>query len=87
MNCPSASSSAWLARLALKPMPPHNERQSGDRNQHSLPMPSLIKFLTILAIIAGIIYGAMVALVMLVEPRTGEITVRVPIDGNQTPGE
>lgn len=50
-------------------------------------MPSLIKFLTILAIIAGIIYGAMVALVMLVEPRTGEITVRVPIDGNQTPGE
>ena len=50
-------------------------------------MPSLIKLLTILAIVAGLVYGAMVALVMLVEPRTGEITVRVPIDGNQQPGD
>lgn len=45
-------------------------------------MPSLIKLLTILAIIVGIVYGAMFALVMLVEPRTGEMTVRVPIESS-----
>ena len=44
-------------------------------------MPSLIKFLTILAILAGVAYGAMVVLVILVEPRTGEMTVRVPVEG------
>lgn len=41
-------------------------------------MPTLFRFLTILAVIAGLIYGAMYALVMVVEPRTGEMTVRVP---------
>lgn len=41
-------------------------------------MPTLFRFLTIIAIIAGIVYGAMYALATFVEPRTGEITVRVP---------
>lgn len=31
-----------------------------------------------LAIIAGVIYGGMFALVMLVEPNIGEMTVRIP---------
>lgn len=44
-------------------------------------MPSLIKLLTVLALIGGMAYGAMVVLVMLVEPRTGEMTVRIPIGG------
>ncbi len=44
-------------------------------------MPSLIKLLTVLALLGGIVYGSMVVLVMLVEPRTGEMTVRVPIEG------
>jgi hypothetical protein len=43
-------------------------------------MPSLIRFLTILAVLAGIGYGAMFALVTMVEPRQGEISVRVPLD-------
>jgi len=41
-------------------------------------MPTLFRFLFILAVIAGIVYGSMVALVFLVEPREREITVRIP---------
>jgi hypothetical protein len=44
----------------------------------SHPMPTLFRFLFILAVIAGIVYGSMVALVFLVEPREREITVRIP---------
>lgn len=41
-------------------------------------MPTLFRFLTTIAIIIGIVYGAMFALVTFVEPRTGEMTVRIP---------
>ena len=41
-------------------------------------MPTLFRFLFILAVIAGVIYGSMVALVVFVEPNEREITVRVP---------
>jgi hypothetical protein len=43
-------------------------------------MPTLFRFLVTLSIIAGIVYGAMYALVTFVEPKKGEITVRVPLD-------
>lgn len=43
-------------------------------------MPTLFRFLVTLGMIAGIIYGAMYALVTLVEPKKGEMTVRVPLD-------
>jgi len=43
-------------------------------------MPTLFRFLVTIGIIAGIVYGAMFALVTLVEPKRGEITVRVPLD-------
>ena len=41
-------------------------------------MPTLFRFLFILAVIAGIIYGSMLALVFLVEPGERDVTVRVP---------
>ncbi len=41
-------------------------------------MPSLIRLLVVLALIAGAVYGGMLALVMLVEPNPREMTVRVP---------
>ncbi len=41
-------------------------------------MVSLVRFLIILAILAGIGYGGMFALVTFVEPNTREMTVRVP---------
>lgn len=43
-------------------------------------MPSLIRFIVFLAVIAGIAYGAMFALVFFVEPNPREITVRVPVE-------
>jgi hypothetical protein len=46
----------------------------------SLLMPTLFRFLVTLGVLAGLIYGAMFALVMYVEPKKGEISVRVPTD-------
>ena len=43
-------------------------------------MPSLIRLLVVLGLIAAVVYGSMIALVMLVEPRQREMTVRVPND-------
>lgn len=43
-------------------------------------MPTLFRLLTTIAILVGIVYGAMFALVAFVEPRTGEMTVRIPAE-------
>ena len=43
-------------------------------------MPTLFRFLTILAVLAGLGYGAMYALVAFVEPNKGEMTVRIPAE-------
>ncbi|RJG43820.1 MULTISPECIES: histidine kinase [unclassified Mesorhizobium] len=43
-------------------------------------MPTLFRFLVTLGILAGIAYGAMFALVTYVEPKKGEITIRIPAD-------
>ncbi|WAC29115.1 hypothetical protein [Ancylobacter sp. SL191] len=43
-------------------------------------MPSLIRLLVILGVIAGIGYGAMWALANLVEPMPREMSVNVPLD-------
>lgn len=40
-------------------------------------MPTLFRFTMILATIAGLIYGGMVLLVMFVQPRDREVTVRI----------
>ena len=41
-------------------------------------MPSLIRLLIVLGLIAAAVYGGMIALVMFVEPTPREMTVRVP---------
>lgn len=41
-------------------------------------MPTLSRFLFILALLAGIAYAAMFAAVVYVEPREREVSVRVP---------
>lgn len=43
-------------------------------------MPTLFRFLTVLAILAGLAYGGMYALATLVEPSKGEMSVRIPLD-------
>ncbi len=41
-------------------------------------MPTLFRFLFVLATIAAMVYGVMWSLVTFVEPREREVTVRVP---------
>ncbi|MGD9912997.1 MAG: histidine kinase [Rhizobiaceae bacterium] len=41
-------------------------------------MPTLFRFLVVIGVIAAVVYGAMFALVTFVEPKKGEMTVRIP---------
>jgi hypothetical protein len=43
-------------------------------------MPSLFRFLTVVAVIGGLIYGGIFALANLVNPKPRAITVSVPPD-------
>ena len=43
-------------------------------------MPTLFRFIVTLAVLAGIAYGAMVALVVFVEPKQAELSVRIPAE-------
>lgn len=41
-------------------------------------MPSLIRFLVIVGILAALVYGGMIALVTFVEPQPREMTQTIP---------
>ena len=41
-------------------------------------MPTLIRLLVILLVLAGLVYGAMFALVAMVQPADKEVTIRIP---------
>ena len=43
-------------------------------------MPTLFRFLMVIGLIVGAVYGSMVALVVLVEPTPREMSVRIPSD-------
>ncbi|MBA3652257.1 MAG: histidine kinase [Chthoniobacterales bacterium] len=43
-------------------------------------MPSLLRFLTVVAVIGGMIYGAIFALANFVDPKPREMTVTIPAD-------
>ena len=43
-------------------------------------MPSLFRFLTVVAVIGGLIYGGIFALATFFDPQPREITVTVPPD-------
>jgi hypothetical protein len=43
-------------------------------------MPSLFRFLTVVAVIAGIIYGVIFSLANFVQPKSREMTVTIPPD-------
>ena len=59
---------------------PSHKGTSADGGQAPAQMPTLFRFLVIIGVLVGIVYGAMFALVTFVEPRKGEMTVRVPLD-------
>jgi xanthosine utilization system XapX-like protein len=43
-------------------------------------MPSLFRFLTVVAVIGGIVYGVIFALANLVSPKPREMTITIPAD-------
>ena len=43
-------------------------------------MPTLIRFLTVVAVIGGLIYGGIFALATFFDPEPREITVTIPSD-------
>lgn len=49
-------------------------------------MPTLFRFITILAVLAGLVFAGMLALATLVQPRKGEMSVRVPIEDTDGAG-
>jgi hypothetical protein len=61
------ASLAGPARLSDKSEPPTE-----------YPVPSLIKFLLLAGILAGIVYGGMIALVTFVEPQPREMSQTIP---------
>jgi hypothetical protein len=48
-------------------------------------MPSLIRLLAVLGLIGAVIYGGMIALVIFVQPKQHEMSVRVPNERLQPP--
>lgn len=43
-------------------------------------MPTLFRLVAVIAVLVGLFYGAMFALVWYVKPKTAEMSVRVPIE-------
>jgi len=43
-------------------------------------MPSLFRFLAVLAVLCGVVYGGLYALAHFVQPKPREITVAIPPD-------
>lgn len=48
--------------------------------QGRLLMPTLIRLITVIAVLVGLVYGAMFALATFVEPKKGEMRVRIPAE-------
>ncbi len=50
------------------------------RAKKHAPMPSLLRFLTVIGIIFGVCYGTIWAVATFVDPKPREITVTIPPD-------
>lgn len=64
-------------KLELAVPGPHN-RVVASRDRFA-PMPSLVRFLTIVAVIVALVYAAMYGLVAMVKPRQGEMSEKIEI--------
>jgi hypothetical protein len=65
--------------LEMTGFPSHNGTGIEKAGQQQ-SMPTLFRLLMTLGIFAGLVYGAMFALVTYVEPKKGEMTVRIPVE-------
>jgi hypothetical protein len=63
-------------RLAVREKVRRKDLRPPDRNTNR--MPSLVRFLSVIAIIAAVIYAGVFALAHFVQPKPREITVSIP---------
>ena len=76
----------YLLGRALIPNTAWSSREGGPQRAATVgigtrkAMPSLVRFLSIIAIIAAVIYAGVYALAHLVQPKPREITVSIPPD-------
>lgn len=67
--------------LEMATTTPHKKDNLGPARKNQLEfMPTLFRFVVTLAVLAVIVYGVMVALVMFVEPKQAELSVRIPAE-------
>jgi hypothetical protein len=51
-----------------------------ERQAQEAPVPTLLRFLAVIAILAGLVFAAMFALATFVEPESRDITVTIPFN-------
>ena len=80
-SCPN-SANMLVLHAAERSVPPVNAARPPHPkvNVEAIAMPSLFRFLTVVAVIGGLIYGAIFALANFVNPKPREMTVSVPSD-------
>jgi hypothetical protein len=72
---------ATLAANALEmPFCPSHNGTGKEQDGPPRTMPTLFRLLVTIGILVGIAYAAMFALVTYVEPKKGEMTVRIPVE-------
>ena len=74
-----------LTALVLAGFAPHKVPDAKQARARKEAMPTLFRFVITLCILAALGYGAMLALVILVEPNVAEISERVPADRMNLP--
>jgi hypothetical protein len=65
----------WANMIVLGPV----RRHQWDERER-LTMPSLLRLLTVIAILGAAVYGGLYALAHFVQPKSREITVSIPPD-------
>lgn len=82
MKSGNASSGLGTGRVLEKAITPSHKGTTTEQrraaNEPTEQMPTLFRFLMTIAVLAGLAYAGMFALATLVEPKKGEMTVRIP---------
>ena len=60
------------------PSPYRHDRTGPNETPKEPPLPTLLRFLFVVAVLAGLGFAAMFALATLVEPEPREMTVTIP---------
>ena len=67
----------WIKQVVIL-LPVFHKEWKSTPSMEVAGMPSLFRLLFTLAVLAGLVYGGMLALTLLVEPSPREMTVKIP---------